>query len=411
MSHCSSRVISFTLLLFGLGGSVRAAEAEPPITGKAVPRLQQLDRRMLEFLREYNIPGASLAIAKEGRLVFARGYGWADVQNKRPVRPASRFNLASCSKPITAAAVLKLVDEGKVRLDDKVFALLDDLKPPEGAKVDPRIREITVRQMLHHAGGLVRGNGPLPDIARHLKIELPLPLNRVIAFNLGKPLLFDPGTDQKYSNLGFLVLRLVVERASGQAYEMFTAERVLKPMGIRNAHLDRMEGYWSNEVHRYPGGKVHPGGHGEIKDGAGCWVLSTVDAMRFVTSLDGSRGARVLSQRAYREMLAPLPSLGKKANERHNGLGWDVVERSRGGVLYSKNGGVAGIATWIEHLPNGVCWAVFFNGNLKDDDEDKTPRKPARKKPWSVLRESIEKIDNWPAHDLFEPEPTGKSNP
>ena len=410
MSHRFYRLISLTLLLCCVVSAVRAADKEPPpITGKAVPRLQHLDRLMLEILREYAIPGASLAIAKDGRLVFARGYGWADVEDKKPVRPTSRFNLASCSKPITAAAVLKLVDEGKVRLDDKVFTILDDIKPLPGAKVDPRIREITVRQMLHHAGGLVRGNGPIPDIARRLKVDLPITLSQAIAFNLGKPLLFDPGTEAKYSNLGFLVLRLVVARASGQDYETFTAEQVLKPMGIRNAHLDRMEGYWLNEVHRYPGGKSHPGGHGELKDGGGCWVLSTVDAMRFVTSLDGSRGERVLSQRAYRQMLAPLPSLGKKANERHNGLGWDVVERSRAGVLFSKNGGVAGIATWIEHLPDGVCWAVFFNGNVKDaDDEDKTPpRKPAHKKPWPLLREAIQKIDKWPMHDLFEQAPPG----
>lgn len=379
---------------------LRAADKkEPPITGKDAPRLQRLDRLMLQLLREYNIPGASLAIAKEGRLVFAHGYGWADVENERSVRPISRFNLASCCKPITGAAVLRLVDEGKLRLDDKVFALLKSVKPLPGAKVDPRLGAITVRQLLHHAGGMARDHGSIQEIARRFKVEPPVSLEQVISFNLGKPLLFDPGTEAKYSNLGFLTLRLVVERTAGQDFETFTAEQVFKPMGIRNAHLDRMEGYWPDEVHRYPSnGKHHPGGHGPMKDGGGNWVLSTVDAMRFVTALDGSRGERVLSPRAYRQMLAPLPSLGKKANERHNGLGWDVVERSREGVLFSKNGGVAGIATWIEHLPNGVCWAAFFNGNLKDDEDG---AKPARKKPWPILREAIQKIDNWPAHDLF----------
>ena len=378
----------------------------PPITGKSVRRLQPLDALMLEFLRDHNVPGASLAIAVEGRLVFARGYGWADVENKKPVRPGSRFNLASCSKPITAAAVLKLVDQGKLRLDDKVFALLDDLRPPAGMKRDPRLRAITIRQMLHHASGLVRGHGPLPEIARGLRVELPITVSQAAAFNLGKPLLFDPGAEAKYSNLGFLVLRLVVERASGQDYEAFTAQRVLQPMGVPDAHLDRMEGYRPREVHRYgAGGKRLAGGHGELK-GGGSWVLSTVDMMRFMTSLDGTRGERVLSKRAYQQMLAPLPSLGKKADERHNGLGWDIVERSSAGTLYSKNGGVAGIATWVEHLPSGVSWAVFFNGNLKSASEkdDERPRKPAVKKPWPRLRAAIEKIDEWPAHDLFESE-------
>lgn len=405
MPHRLLRLLPLLLLLLGLVPSpppVCADEkGDPPITGKAVPRLQQLDRLMLDVLREYKLPGASLAIAKDGRLVFARGYGWADVENQKPVRPISRFNLASCTKPITAAAILKLVDQGKLRLDDKVFALLNDITPPPRAKVDPRYREITVRQLLHHAGGLPRGQGALAEIARRLKVESPVTVAQATAFNLGKPLLFDPGTETKYSNLGFLVLRLVVERGAGQDYEKFTAEQVLKPMGIDNAHLDRGEGYWPNEVHRYAGGKCLPGGHGELK-GGGCWVLSTVDAMRFLTSLDGNRGERVLSRRAYQQMLAPLPSLHVKAGARHNGLGWDVVERSREGVLYSKNGGVAGIATWMEHLPSGVCWAVFLNGNLKDGEEDEErSRKTVGKRPWPILRDAIRKIDKWPAHDLF----------
>jgi N-acyl-D-amino-acid deacylase len=400
------RLLPLILLLLGLVPfllSVRAAEdkAKTPITGKAVPRLQSLDQIMLDILREYNIPGGSLAVAKDGRLVFAHGFGWADVENKKPMRPAFRFNLASCTKPVTAAAVLKLVDQGKLRLDDRVFTLLADIKPPPGAKVDPRIREITVRQMLHHASGLARDHGPLREIARSLRVQPPVNVAQATAFNLGKPLLFDPGTESKYSNLGFLILRLVVEHGSGQEYEKFTAEHVLKPMGIPNAHLDRSEGYWPNEVHRYAGGKCLLGGHGEFR-GGGCWVLSTVDAMRFVTSLDGSRGERVLSKRAFREMVAPLPSLGKKATERHNGLGWDIVQSSPAGVHFSKNGGIAGIATWIEHLPNGVSWAAFFNGNLKgDNDEGEKSRKPAGKRPWPLIRAALGKIDKWPTHDLF----------
>jgi N-acyl-D-amino-acid deacylase len=380
-----------------------AASEEPPITGKAVPRLRSLDRLMLDFLRDYNVPGGSLAIAKDGRLVFARGYGWANVENKRPMRPTSRFNLASCSKPITAAAILKLVDQGKLRLDDKVFALLDDIKPPPGARADPRLKEITVRQLLHHAGGLVRGqlHGPYPKIERLLQVHPPFTLAQVIRVNLDKPLLCAPGAEAHYSNLGFGVLRVVVARISGQEYEKFTAVNVLRPMGIADAHLDRNEGYWPNEAHRYAGGKRHPGGHGEVKGGAGSWVLSTIDVMRFLTSLDGSRGARVLSARAYQQMLAPLPSLGKQANQRHNGLGWDIVQRFPEGVLFSKNGGVAGITTWMEHLPNGVSWALFFNGNLKGADEEEQPRKSGHKKPWPILREAIENIADWPDHDLF----------
>lgn len=405
-----SRLLGVSSLVVLLGLALSVAAAQPaagkerlPTTGKAVRQLQPLDRIMRETLQVYQIPGGSLAIAKDGRLVFARGYGWADVENKKSVRPNVRFNLASCSKPITAAAVLMLVDQGKVRLEDKVFALLNDLKPPPPLKLDPRLREITIRQLLHHAGGLPRDRTAVAEVARRLKVELPVSLSQTISVSLGKPLLFDPGRETKYSNLGFLTLRLVVAHVSGQDYETFTAEHVLKPMGIQDAHLDRMEGYWPNEVHRYAKGKSHPGGHGELREGGGSWVLSTVDAMRFLTALEGSHGPRALSPRTYQQMLAPLPSLGKKPGARHNGLGWDVVERSAEGVRYTKNGGVPGIATWIEHLPNGICWAAFFNGNFgsANEEEQERPRKGASPRPWPLLREAIQKIDKWPTHDLF----------
>jgi N-acyl-D-amino-acid deacylase len=400
----SSAVTLLLVLLAVDGALLRAADGkEPPITGRAAPRLKHLDQVMLAILRDFHLPGGSLAVARNGRLVFARGYGWADQEDSKPVRPDSRFNLASCGKPITAAAVLKLVDQGKLRLDARAFVLLGDLEPPAGQKADPRLRNITVRQLLHHAGGLVRDKAPTPRIAQRLKVELPITLPQAVGFSLGQPLLFNPGSETKYSNLGFLVLRLIVERTSGVDYETFTARQVLGPMGIRDAHLDLLEGYRPREVRRYAGGKRLPGGHGPFK-GGGCWVLSTTEAVRFLTSLDGSRGKRVLSEQAYARMLAPLPSLGRKGGGRHNGLGWDVVERTRAGVRHSKNGGVPGICTYVEHLPDGVCWAAFFNGNLKNAEEGERTRGAGAKAPWPQIRQVLQKVERWPAINLFESE-------
>jgi CubicO group peptidase (beta-lactamase class C family) len=102
----------------------QAPKPGQPITGDALPGLEKLDRTMLATLRERAIPGAALAIAKDGRLVLARGYGFADVEAQVAVQPdETLFNLASVSKSVIAVAVLKLVDEGKVRLDDRVFGL------------------------------------------------------------------------------------------------------------------------------------------------------------------------------------------------------------------------------------------------------------------------------------------------
>ena len=139
--------------------TMRAADL--PETGKSYEALFPFDQMMREFVKENEIPGAALAVAKEGRLVYARGFGWADRENRKPVQPHSLFRIASISKPITAVAILRLVDKGKLKLDDKAFALLSH-KPHLGkdTKVDPRLKEVTIRHLLQHRGLL---DGSLVD--------------------------------------------------------------------------------------------------------------------------------------------------------------------------------------------------------------------------------------------------------
>jgi len=136
------------------------ASQQIPITGIPVPGMESFDRFMTNLMARYNIPGAAVAVVKDGRLVFAHGYGLADKENNQLVQPESLFRIASISKPITAVTVLKLVEEGKLDLDAKVFCapggscLLEHLQPLPGRTVlDQRIYNITVRMLLQHSGG------------------------------------------------------------------------------------------------------------------------------------------------------------------------------------------------------------------------------------------------------------------
>src|SRR5262249_7150297 len=124
-----------------------------PITGKAPPILKPFDVGVEQIMLRHGIPGASVAITKDGRLVFAGGYGWAFYEKGERATPETLFGLASVSKCLTALATLKLVEEGKLRLEDKAFDLLGRLTPPPGARVDPRLSSITIRQLLNHSGG------------------------------------------------------------------------------------------------------------------------------------------------------------------------------------------------------------------------------------------------------------------
>ena len=243
--------------------------------------------------------------------------------------------------------------------------------PLDGFQLDVRIKQITLRQLLLHAGGFdARKGGDYMHMARKIAKQtghsLPIPDDWLIRYAFSRPLAFAPGAEEHYSNFGFFLCSEVIQRASGQTYEQYVRRRVLGLAGIEDMERERLgRHYAANEARRYGRDalKEFPGGRNPIGPPAGSWIGSAVNMARFLTALDGSRGAPLLTPRVYREMLAPPPApLRPRNNGAHFGLGWDVVLPGRDGPRFSKNGGVPGIHAYIEHLPNGVDWVVLLNG-------------------------------------------------
>jgi CubicO group peptidase (beta-lactamase class C family) len=223
-------------------GSGTVALAQPgsetiPMTGRPMPRLKRFDSVMVALIAKHGFPGASLAMAREGRLVFARGYGFADLKSRAPVRPAMQFGIGSVSKTITAVAVLKLFESGKLGLDDRAFEILSDLKPLAGAKVDPGHRRITVRMLLNHSSGYEDGTHVAAAAQAFGIARDDLTADQLVRYGLGRPLEYAPGTEARYSNAGYVVLGQIVARLSGQPYEDYVTRQVLAPLGIRHAAL------------------------------------------------------------------------------------------------------------------------------------------------------------------------------
>lgn len=147
----TSLVASPLLIAQDQSPPVKSADAIS-VTGRANPDLSPFDEMMARFIEEHHVPGAALAVTRNSHLVYSRGFGYADVDAKRQVMPESLFRIASVSKPFTAVGILHLVQEGKFGMDDRLF----DLLPAKNwlpAKHDERLRQITVRQLLHHTGG------------------------------------------------------------------------------------------------------------------------------------------------------------------------------------------------------------------------------------------------------------------
>lgn len=386
-----------------LAPRIGRAQEESPITGHAGAGLEQFDGVMRGLMQEHGAPGASLSLAKDGRLVYARGFGWAVVESRAPARPETMFGLASVSKAITAVAILKFVEEGRLRLEDRAFAILDNLKPPRGERMDPRAHTITVRQLLNHSAGYTQQPAP-KQAAEAYRIPVPkLREEQLVAFFMARPLDYDPGTRQHYSNFGFTVLGAIVERIAGMEYGPAIHRHVFGPMGIRRPRLGHGEPYGPEMAHRYgPGGRELP--PIDIAGGsAGGWIASTIDMTRFLSGIDGA-GERppFLSPEIRREMLAPPPPpLKPRANGSWFGLGWDTVRETPRGPLYAKDGGIDGVRSFIGHMPaNNVDWAVVFNGGHNVQGE---PGQDAHA--FQEIRDAIRKVAEWPRGEPFPEHP------
>ncbi len=373
------------------------ADREVPITGHSLPGLEGFDNAMQRLLRRHGAPGASLSIAKNGRLVYARGFGWAWIDGKLAARPRTVFGVASVSKAITAIAVLKMVDEGRFALDDPAFALLRGLRPLSGERIDRRVRKVTVRQLLNHSGGYKR-NYPKQELERAFgRPAAQLRERDLVEHALGRPLDYDPGTEQHYSNVGFTVLGAIVESVAGESYDKAVRRLVLDPIHVRSMRLGHGEPYDGGTARCY-GPKWDELPPIDIIGGsAGGWMAPTVELVRLLAALDGRRGAALLSPPSLREMLAPpRPPLKRRANGAWFGLGWDVVQETQKGKIYAKNGGMGGVRSFIGHMAGNIDWAVVFNGGADASGEPGTDADA-----YKTITGLAAQITTWPRGDLF----------
>src|SRR5215204_5113298 len=292
------------------------AQQAIPISGAAVPGMGSYDKAIADFMRKHAIPGGAVAVLRDGKLIYARGFGYADVENRTPVQPDALFRIASVSKPITGVAIMKLVEEGKLELDDRVAPFIAHLTPAPGATVDPRWEQITIRRLLNHSGGWDRNkpNGGFDPMDRPVTaanaVGAPVPASAetLIRYMKGMPLDFNPGEKFAYSNFGFAILGVVIQRLSGMPYEDYVRARVLQPVGANRTRSgkSRMSDAFPEEVKYYwpgmglnaplvasvfPGEGLVPvnygGFHMEAMYASGAWVSSTVDLLRFLGGVDG----------------------------------------------------------------------------------------------------------------------------
>lgn len=373
-----------------------------------VPEAVRFDRAVLAFMRKWELTGASLAIMKDGNLIYAKGYGWADREDGEPMEVRHILRIASLSKLVTATAVMKLWEQGRLRLTDRVFGPDGILNEERFRRyTDKRLEQVTVEQLLRHRGGFsVRAGDPMFDwrlVERVLGRRPPYDMNDYVEYATRSGLGYRPGARTYYSNLGYVVLSKVIERVSGVPYERYVQDSILAAAGCYDMHIGRSRhgDKFPNEVRYYEtkeaedvpacdgSGELVPKSNGgnDIQglSGAGGWVASPTELLRFVAAIDGSPSRPDILKPATvrmmtREVKGELP------------IGW---MHTRPDGTWSRTGTMAGTNALLRKQSNGYVWVFVTNTSSWKGSR-------FHNQIGSMLRQAFGKVTEWPEKDLFE---------
>jgi CubicO group peptidase (beta-lactamase class C family) len=359
------------------------------------------------FLRKWSIEGASIAISKDGKLIFARGFGYADTASMTETQPYSQFRIASISKLITAIGIMKLNEEGKLSLTDRVFGTDGILNDPYFSEPkDKRVYGITVAHLLSHEAGWTQRYGDqmfMPIlVAEKMGVKPPADTKTIVRFALDKRLHYTPGTGRSYSNLGYSILGLVIEKVSGMSYEDYCRKTIMEPLGIYDMKIAgnlpsekapfEVTYYQPSDVVLKPsiygtGELVSPSyGGNDIRalGGAGAWLATAPDLMRLLLAVDGfNTRPDILNNQSIMFM-----------TDNKNGfapVGWKTTVYNG---TWWRTGSFPGSAGMMKRQSDGISWVVLFNSSAWNGPEIYSYIN-------NMMYRVISQIKPLPGYDLF----------
>ena len=397
-----------TFLLFTSSHSVKSQ------TGVYSPSLVNFDVAMTNLLNDFDIPGGQLAITYQGRLVYSRGFGFADEWTSTAVCPDNIFRIASLSKQITAITIMHLYEQGRVGLNDTVFGTNGILNDGIYQTIlDPMVYGITVKHLLSHQSGWDRAISGDPifntfAIAQAMSVATPANNETVIQYVLSQQMLdFTPGTSAAYSNLGFNILGEVIEKITSQDYETYVRDTILAPLGITDMHSGRslLIDQFPNEVnyYDYPGAPLvssifdntimvpmqYGGFNMEASVATGAWIASAQDLCKLLCAVDlFPTKPDILLPATINTMVQPVHSYLSSPYA----LGWYINTIDNN---WSHSGGLYGTMTYQCRRNDGINYALLVNTKPYDSGAAGTAL-------IGLVSSIIPLIASWPTFDLFD---------
>jgi CubicO group peptidase (beta-lactamase class C family) len=306
-----------------------------------------------QYMKKYNAPGLSVAVARHGQFVYQKGFGYADKAAGEEVTPASLFRIASVTKPVTSTAIFTLIEQGRLGLDDLIFGAPGLLKFDYGKDYPEVVNKITLHHLLTHTCGGWDNSGRDPMFSRPGMDHKELITWAV--HNL--PLQYAPGTHYAYSNFGYCILGRVIEKITGQSYAEFVQQTVLAKCGLNDMRLagNTLAQRAAGEVVYYgqAGSGPNPYGMNVTRmDSHGGWIARPSDLVQFAMHVDGFKTTpNILGANTIQTM-----TTASAANP-HYACGWNVNNVPN----WWHSGSLPGTLTILVRTASGLCWAAFTN--------------------------------------------------
>jgi D-alanyl-D-alanine carboxypeptidase len=316
----------------------------------------KVDEYILAEMKKAKIPGIALAVVKDGKVLKAKGYGFANIEHQVPVKPETIFQSGSVGKQFTATAVMMLVEDGKLNLDDKITKYFTDA--PEHWK------NITVRHLLSHTAGTT-------DYPQDFDFRRDYKEDELLKRAAQIPLAFEPGEKWAYSNMGYVMLGILIGKVTGKFYGDFLQERIFKPLGMTTTRIINEADIIPNRAQGYRLVK------GELKHQE--WVSPTMN-----TTADGSLyftiqdlikwdaalyTEKLLKKSSLDLMWTPVTQNDGKVNRGNYGFGW-AIESMNDHKVIGHGGAWQGFKSFIARFVDDKM-TVMLLANLSQTNPEK----------------------------------------